>query len=158
MTPQYVALGGIVEQIRSAWQGRCDGSEKELVIENQLPSDLHLQTDPILVQQIVGNLIDNACKYSKCATDRRVWLRLLPSGQNRLAIEVEDCGPGIGAREWRSIFRPFRRGSDADTTAGGVGLGLALARRWAGMLGGRLDLCKGEHGGGACFRLELPRA
>ena len=157
ITPQNVALASVVDQIRDAWQSRCDGSEKQLVVENQLPSDLHIQTDPVLVQQIVGNLIDNACKYSKCATDRRVWLRLLPAGANRLAIEVEDCGPGIGRREWRSIFRPFRRGLGADTTAGGVGLGLALARRWAGILGGRLELCKGEHGSGACFRLELPR-
>jgi signal transduction histidine kinase len=155
--PHNVAVVDLVEHIRGAWQSRCDGSDKELVIDNQLPSDLHIQTDPVLVQQIVGNLIDNACKYSKCATDRRVWLRVLPAGQNRLAIEVEDCGPGIGRRDWRSIFRPFRRGHDADTTAGGVGLGLALARRWAAMLGGRLDLCKGEHGAGACFRLEFPR-
>jgi signal transduction histidine kinase len=156
--PKDVAMTDLLEQVRGAWQGRCDGCEKVLVVENQLPSDQHIRTDAVLVQQIVGNLIDNACKYSKCATDPRVWLRVLPAGQDRLAFEVEDCGHGISRREWRSIFRPFRRGQGADTTAGGVGLGLALARRWAGMLGGQLTLCTGEHGAGACFRLELPRA
>ena len=157
MEPKDVALADLIEQTRSTWQGRCDAAGKELVVENHLPSDSTLRTDAILIQQIVGNLIDNACKYSRSADDRRVWLRLLPTSGNRIAIEVEDCGPGIGRGEWRSVFRPFRRGHGADTTAGGVGLGLALARRWAGMLGGQLTICKGEHGSGACFRVELPR-
>ena len=73
-------------------------------------------------------------------------------------IEVEDRGPGVAAGERRSIFRPFRRGRGADVTAGGVGLGLALAERWARLLGGRLTLCAGPEGCGACFRLELPLA
>jgi signal transduction histidine kinase len=62
----------------------------------------------------------------------------------------------VAAGECRSIFRPFRRGRGADVTAGGVGLGLALAERWARLLGGHLTLCAAPAGGGACFRLELP--
>ena len=55
-----------------------------------------------------------------------------------------------------SIFRPFRRGHDADVKAGGVGLGLALATRWAQLLGGKLSVGEGGDGIGACFRLDLP--
>ena len=62
----------------------------------------------------------------------------------------------VAAGERRSIFRPFRRGKGADVTAGGVGLGLALAERWARLLGGQLTLRAGPEGDGACFRLELP--
>ena len=51
-------------------------------------------------------------------------------------FEVEDGGPGVPSRERRTIFRPFRRGRRADATGGGVGLGLALARHWARLLGG----------------------
>jgi len=71
-------------------------------------------------------------------------------------LEVEDRGPGVPARESRSIFRPFRRGRDADVTAGGVGLGLALALRWAQLLGGRLVLQTITGTAGACFRLKIP--
>ena len=74
----------------------------------------------------------------------------------RLAIEVEDRGPGVNKGEKCRIFRPFRRGHDADVKAGGVGLGLALATRWAHFLGGKLSVGTGGEGVGACFRLELP--
>ena len=73
-------------------------------------------------------------------------------------FEVEDRGPGVPLGERRSIFRAFRRGRDADVTAGGVGLGLALAKRWARLLGGRLSLAPAPAEGGACFRMELRAA
>ena len=74
-------------------------------------------------------------------------------------MDVVDTGPGIERKDVRSIFKPFRRGSDADRSArGGIGLGLALARSWASLLGGRLDLIAGNHPklGGAHFRLTIP--
>jgi signal transduction histidine kinase len=128
---------------------------KELVVENRLPESATVTTDPGLVEQVVGNLIDNAQKYSRDATDPRIVLRAL-AADGRLAIEVEDRGPGVTKGEKCRIFRPFRRGQDADVKAGGVGLGLALATRWAQLLGGRLSVGAGGDGIGACFRLELP--
>jgi signal transduction histidine kinase len=154
--PKEILVSELLETVRSTWQERCTALQKELVADNRLPAETKLVTDSALVQQIIGNLIDNACKYSQSASDKRVWCRALASGSGRLIFEVEDCGPGVKAREKRSIFRPFRRGRDAEVTAGGVGLGLALARRWAGMLGGTLEYRKGDCAGGACFRLELP--
>jgi K+-sensing histidine kinase KdpD len=74
----------------------------------------------------------------------------------RLALEVEDRGPGVTKGDRCSIFRPFRRGRDADVQAGGVGLGLALATRWSQSLGGKLSVGVGAEEMGACFRLELP--
>ena len=156
-TPQTTSIADLLCQLETTWRDRCQTSNKELIVENSLPADAQLHTDSALIQQIVGNLIDNACKYSQSASDRRVWLRALPAGAGSVNFEVEDCGPGVAARERRTIFRPFRRGHCAEVTAGGVGLGLALASRWAKMLGGRLDVAKGDCAGGACFRLELPR-
>jgi signal transduction histidine kinase len=151
-----VLVADVLEQARSTWQTRARDAGKDLVIENSLPADARLNTDVNLVQQVLGNLIDNACKYSRAAEDRRLWLRAAAHGRS-VAFEVEDRGPGVATRERRAIFRPFRRGRDAENTPGGVGLGLALARRWTTLLGGKLSVVPGRDNVGACFRVELPR-
>jgi len=157
-TLKVISTGEVLDQLRDTWSSRCEAAGKSLTIASDLPSDTRIHTDLVLAQQILGNLIDNACKYSKSAPDNRVFVRAIPAGVDHIAFEVEDCGQGVIRRKWRSIFRPFRRGRGADTTAGGVGLGLALANRWSRMLGGKLRLCRGQHGNGACFRVELPRS
>jgi signal transduction histidine kinase len=149
-----VTVSALLEGVRQTWQGRCHDAGKELVIENTLPADAELTTDTELAGQVLANLIDNACKYSREAADPRLWLRVRQEN-GRVCFEVEDRGPGIPARERRAIFRPFARGRQADATGGGVGLGLALARRWANLLGGRLTLEPAREHSGACFRLEL---
>ncbi|HZY88543.1 MAG TPA: HAMP domain-containing sensor histidine kinase [Gemmataceae bacterium] len=149
----HVAVADLLAGLRATWQGRCQDAEKELIVESDLPPGAALWTDGELVQQVLGNLLDNACKYSRGAEDRRLWLRARAEGR-RLMFEVEDRGPGVPPRERRLIFRAFRRGGSADVTAGGVGLGLALARRWTELLGGELTLRPTT--GGACFRLSLP--
>ena len=63
---------------------------------------------------------------------------------------------GVNSGEVGSIFRPFRRGNHADASTGGAGLGLALAKQWAEMLGGTLSYRPADGGTGACFRLSLP--
>ncbi len=151
-----VVLGELLDQVYATWEGRCQSAGKELVLENGTGRDVRLVTDSQLVQQILGNLIDNACKYSRAAADRRVWLRACIEGRRRLALEVEDRGPGVPPGDRHAIFRPFRRGKEVDVTAGGVGLGLALAQRWARLLGGKLLLCNRPGSSGACFRIELP--
>ena len=90
------------------------------------------------------------------ATDRRIRLSACAAPSDRLAIEVEDSGPGISLLERRSIFRAFQRGKRNEVITGGVGLGLALAERWARLLGGRLSLGSKPGIPGACFRLEIP--
>lgn len=148
-------LGQLLRQVQDTWHGRCRDAGKELVIANSLEAETELHTDADLVQQILGNLIDNACKYSQDAADPHIWLRAYRQG-DRLVLEVEDRGPGIPPAERRAIFRAFRRGDKADVTAGGVGLGLALAQRWAELMGGCLTLRPGPEHAGACFRVELP--
>jgi signal transduction histidine kinase len=155
LTKESIRTADLLEQVRSAWQMRCHDAGKELVLENALPDDTVMFTDAELLQQVLGNLLDNACKYSQGAADSRICLRARAEGAERFALEVEDRGPGVAPREKRAIFRAFRRGRHVNVSTGGVGLGLALARRWARLLGGRLTLRSGPDGIGACFRLEL---
>jgi signal transduction histidine kinase len=150
-----IPVVSLLEQVRQTWEERCRRADKELVVENELEPDAALVTDVQLLMQVLGNLIDNACKYSQGAADRRVVLRTSPSGQRRLALEVADGGGGVPPGARQSIFRPFRRGHDKYATVGGVGLGLALARRWTQLLGGKLSLVAAPGSAGACFRLDL---
>jgi signal transduction histidine kinase len=150
-----VKAADLLARLRDTWEARCRTADKELVVEDGLGEGAVLETDADLLQQVLGNLIDNACKYSRGAADRRVWLRARREA-GRVLFEVVDRGPGVPARERRAIFRAFRRGDRADVTAGGVGLGLALARRWARLLGGRLTLAPTSAEGGANFQVWLP--
>ena len=151
-----VKAADIIEQVRRTWFDRVAPDGKQLVVISTLPPELDVTTDPALVQQIVGNLIDNARKYTREATDTRIWLWAKTEGANRVVFEVEDRGPGVPPREQKLIFRAFRRGETADTIAGGAGLGLALCKDWAEVLGGKLTYRGAEGGVGSCFRLELP--
>ncbi len=148
-------IAAVLEQVRAWWAGRCMEMGKQLIVEDSTGAGSEINTDMQLVVQVLANLIDNACKYSRDAEDRRVWLRARCEPRH-IIFEVEDRGPGVPACDRRSVFRAFRRGRDAAVTAGGVGLGLALAQRWAGLLGGRLELLSRPDVAGACFRFTLP--
>jgi signal transduction histidine kinase len=150
-----VRVADLLESVCATWQGRCQDAGKNLVLEDAVDAGTIIETDVELVQQIIANLIDNACKYSRDAADNRIVLRAQQDGRH-LSVFVEDRGPGVARRDRRSLFHPFRRGEHADVTAGGVGLGLALACRWAGLLGGILTLEDARKAGGAVFRLLLP--
>ena len=146
----------MLEETVQSWKGRCQEAGMELMLVESEELARSVTTDARLVQQVLGNLIDNACKYCREASDRRILLRATSCAGNRLALEVEDRGPGIPMLERRSIFRAFQRGKGTEVVTGGVGLGLALAQRWAKLLGGSLILNPSPSQSGACFRLEIP--
>ncbi len=151
-----VKVGELLDQLRQTWTDRLGQDDKELVVISTLPPEREVLTDSAMIQQIVGNLIDNARKYTRDAADKRIWLWAKPGVGNAIMFEVEDRGPGVPANERRTIFKPFRRGELAESTVGGAGLGLALAKSWAEVLGARLGYRPADGGVGACFRLELP--
>jgi signal transduction histidine kinase len=153
---QPTGVADLLEEVRRTWADRLAADGKELVVISTLPAEQRVTTDPRMAAQVLGNLVDNARKYARDAADHRIWVWAKPGGWGRLVLEVEDRGPGVPACERGTIFRPFRRGKDADTTAGGAGLGLALAKHWADLLGGTLSYREADGGVGACFRLELP--
>jgi signal transduction histidine kinase len=113
-----------------------------------------LHVDGAKVRTILRNLITNAAKFT---TEGRITIRLC-SASDRLAIEVEDTGPGIRAEDQEIIFEPFRQLDGSSRRAhGGLGLGLALSRKLARVLGGGLTV-RSEVGHGSTFVLALPTA
>jgi signal transduction histidine kinase len=151
-----IGVRPMLEETVQSWKGRCQEAGMELLLVESHELAGSVTTDARLVQQILGNLIDNACKYCREASDRRILLRASSSSEHRLALEVEDRGPGIPSLERRSVFRAFQRGKGTEVVTGGVRLGLALAQRWAKLLGGSLILSSSPGQSGACFRLEIP--
>ena len=116
---------------------------------------MELDTDPATVEQILFNLVDNACKYAKTATDRRIQL-LGEATKHTLQFKIKDDGPGLRPQDRHRLFRAFcKSDQDAANSEQGVGLGLALCRRMAKSLGGKLQLEDSKRG--AIFVLELPR-
>jgi len=106
------------------------------------------------VDQILFNLVDNACKYAAAEPSREIHVSL--AGDDRTAmLRVRDGGPGVPAEERARLFRPFHKSArDAAHSAPGVGLGLALSRRLARSMGGELRLVD-DGRPGACFELVL---
>ena len=151
-----VKVNELMDQLRTTWTDRVGQDGKELVVISTLPAEQEVNTDSSMIQQIVGNLIDNARKYTRDAADKRIWVWAKPGTGNAVLVEVEDRGAGVPPSERKTIFKPFRRGDHADSKAGGAGLGLALAKSWAEVLGARLTYRPADGGVGACFRLELP--
>jgi signal transduction histidine kinase len=104
-----------------------------------------------LLRELVGNLIDNALKYSPPGTP--VVIRAHAEGGS-VALSVEDGGPGIPPADLPHVFDPFFR-SRAATGHPGSGLGLAVAARIAGAFGGRVT-AENRPGGGSRFTVTLP--
>lgn len=118
---------------------------------------LTVTTDPAAVEQVLFNLVDNACKYARGTGPAVIEVTARPRARS-LAIAVRDHGPGVAAREAARLFEPFRKSArDAAESAAGVGLGLALSRRLARQMGGDLVHAPPADGGGR-FVLTLPLA
>lgn len=149
-----IPVTDLLTQVRQTWSERLANEGRELVVISTLPQEQTVTTDARIAGQIIGILVDNARKYSRDAEEKRIWLWAKP-GNNAIVLEVEDRGPGIAAGECGSIFKPFRRGQNVSAT-GGAGLGLALAKQWTDLLGGKLSYRPASGGTGACFCLELP--
>jgi len=153
-----VQVRELIDDVKQRYEERCRRAGLTLEVDLNGMGDRIVQTDVQLVTQILGNLIDNACKYAADGDPPRVVLRAAADNGD-LRLDVQDNGPGIRRRDRRVIFRPFRRGRSATAAQpGGIGLGLALARSWARLLGGRLTLCPSTSSTGACFSLTLLRS
>ena len=150
-----VELGPLIEGMSGRLSERAVQAGMELVTDfAEGAAGVRVRVSPSAVEQVLFNLVDNACKYAASAGDRRIHLDVSLDG-GRATVRLCDHGPGIPQRQVRRLFRPFSKSARAAAgSAPGVGLGLALSRRLAEDMGGRLALVDSD--GGACFVLTLP--
>jgi two-component system sensor histidine kinase KdpD len=118
-----------------------------------LPVDVPLvEYDALLMERVFANLLENAAKYTPPGSRIRIEARAQPQ---QLTVQVCDNGPGLPPGREEAVFEAFERGSREDARPG-VGLGLALARAIVQAHHGSMA-AEPAPGGGACFRITLPR-
>ena len=129
---------------------RATSSEHEF--ELRAPATLVAAVDPLRVEQVLTNLIDNAVRYSPAGTTIRLAVGQTKTGRARLA--VRDNGPGIPGAHRERVFDRFYQVPLAGASAG-MGLGLYVARQIVELHGGRIRV-GAPKGGGARFVFTLP--
>lgn len=138
-----------LQQVRS--EAEAKGLSIEMVAPNA-PAECVVSSDPLRVEQILLNLLGNAVKF----TDKGSVTISAERSENRCLVHVTDTGRGIRSSELSHIFDDYYQGRHDDIAkARGVGLGLALSKRLAGMLGGDIEV-ESVPGQGSRFTLALP--
>ena len=158
-TLQFVSLTNATQEIKRDWESmeeiigtvlsRVRQRDANRRIKSKVPEGLPLvKADPVLIAQLISNLLDNALKYSDGAIDLTVQ-----ANQKQLIVTVKDRGPGISETAQEVIFKPYTRSDQSGQR--GAGLGLALCKAIAQAHGGQLTF-SARNSGGSNFSLTLP--
>jgi two-component system sensor histidine kinase TctE len=146
LRPEPTDLEALVRDVGQSFLDRAldQGVELELIGP---PTPVRVAAQPELVSEAVGNLLDNALRYTP--RGGRVWVEV---GAAPPALKVCDSGPGVPEAEREAVFERFVRGREA--RGDGTGLGLAIVREIADLHGGSVTL-GASPAGGACVTLRF---
>jgi PAS domain S-box-containing protein len=148
---ETVRVSGVVSEALDLV--RVAAERKHLSLKSHVTTDCVIQTDRGKLRQILVNLLGNAVKF----TDKG-GIRIsasCPAGRE-VVIEVADTGVGIASADLARIFEPFRQlESPITRTVGGTGLGLAVTKRFAELLGGSIAV-HSEPRKGTTFTVRIP--
>lgn len=152
---QPCELVGIVKAAVDAV--RPAAAARNITLDVQLNQSVdHAAIDAIRMQQVVGNLLDNALKFTPVGG--RVGLTL-SSGPSEVRIEISDTGDGIDAAVMPYLFDPFRQvDSTTRRKAGGLGLGLSIVKHVVEAHRGTVEVTSEGLGQGSTFTVRLPTA
>lgn len=144
-----VDLDALARDVAGEWVVRALAKQIDLGFEGN-GAPLLVSGVPLLLRELLANLVDNAIKY----TPRHGCVTLRVRGGERAVVEVDDDGIGIPAEESANVFERFYRvlGTDVD----GSGLGLPIAAEIAELHQARIELLPGSKGRGCLFRVSFP--
>jgi signal transduction histidine kinase len=123
--------------------------DKNLAIDLDLPPEARFRGERQDLEEMVGNLVDNACKWASARVSIEVLLEQPEPGRDKVRIVVDDDGPGLTPAQRDQVAR---RGQRLDESKPGSGLGLSIVVELAGLYGGALNLGTAPIGG---LRAEL---
>jgi signal transduction histidine kinase len=150
LRPEHIDMAPLLEAAAANVRHRLSEANGELVIGTPMPNVI---SDRLALEQVFGNLLDNAVKYLDASRPGRVAVRGRP-GRGQVVYEVEDNGRGIAPQDQERIFDLFRRAGAQDRP--GEGIGLAHVRALVRRLGGEITV-ESVLGQGTTFRVSLPR-
>lgn len=143
------AVGPLLERLKAEFAPQASARGLRFRL---MPCPLAARSDPRLVEQILRNLLSNAIKYTDKGGVLLGWRRR----GGAVRIEVWDTGIGIPAEQLQAIFEEFHQvGNEARQAGRGVGLGLAIVRRLADLLGHEVEV-RSRPGRGSVFAVMLP--
>jgi signal transduction histidine kinase len=149
---EWVELSAIVRNAIDTSDPLVQSSDRRLRVT--LPTEpVVLDGDPVRLAQVLANLLNNAAQHTTAGGEISVQARRDGDG---VSIAVRDDGVGIEPEMLPRIFEMFSRGRRASRAQGGLGIGLALARRLVEMHGGTLDARSDGPGAGSEFIIRLP--
>jgi two-component system sensor histidine kinase KdpD len=141
-----------LEDVVGSALARLDATLAGREVHVKLPEPMLLAPlDPVLMEQVLTNLLENAAKYTPPGTPLDIEASV---GEEGVTVEVADRGPGIPPAELERVFAKFHR-LPGDERVPGSGLGLAICRAIVAAHGGRI-WAENREGGGARFRFVLP--
>lgn len=150
-----VQLDQFLRRIFFSFESGAAYKSIKLVYENKEAEGLRVLLDEKKVERILNNLLSNALKFSP--SDSVIKLTIKSVDIEWLILEVEDNGVGIDEKDLPHIFNRFYQTANPNANAsGGTGIGLALAKELAGLLGGTLTV-ESELSKGTSFYLRLPK-
>jgi signal transduction histidine kinase len=151
LKPETIEMGELLQATADTVAHQVAETDGEISVEEELPP---IVSDRLSLEQIFGNLIDNAVKYRAKDRPLRITLTSRQMPGRRVAIDVTDNGRGIAPQDHQRVFDLFRRSGTQDQP--GEGIGLAHVRTLVRALGGDIVLAS-EPDKGATFTVILPQ-
>ena len=150
LRPEPVDLVALFKNAAASVRHQTDEVGAEISVPASAPA---LISDRLAMEQIVGNVVDNAVKYLSRDRPGRIAITAGETAR-RVHIDIADNGRGIAEQDHERIFELFRRAGAQDRP--GEGIGLAHVRALVRRLGGDITV-QSELGRGTTFRIDLPR-
>jgi two-component system sensor histidine kinase KdpD len=145
-----VDIGETVDSALRRAKGVLGTHRVSVTIDDDLPL---VRLDPILMEQTVFNILDNAAKYAPPGSNIAIRVAASELG---IATEISDEGPGIPEKDLQRIFDKFYRVQEGDRPSGGTGLGLAICRAFVQAQGGQIAARNRTDRSGAIFVITIP--
>jgi GAF domain-containing protein len=154
LNSEPIHLARLIDEVIGTAGQLAEKNKNRLIVEAQ-QSVGALKADPMRLKQILLNLLSNACKFTK---EGEIALRVckVTDGRDWVELAVADTGIGLTAEQQAKLFQDFTQADSLTARRyGGTGLGLALSRKLARMMGGDVTVAS-EPGKGSVFTVRLP--